>query len=204
MTGVELLRLLDLALIELRGYVDEFRDLDAALGDGDLGITVEASVAAARAAIRALPPDTTPAEVLLAIAPAVARANPSTFSALTAGALLAGINTIQGLDSVSPNAWISFGRAAADAIAARGKSAVGDKTVLDALVPSIDAADSAHDNRLKAAIESARTGIEVSAELVSRRGRAAWIGERGQGLRDPGAVVYLRFLESLAAVEAEA
>ena len=91
-------------------------------------------------------------------------------------------------------------------IATRGKSAVGDKTVLDALVPSLDAAETAladgGSGALPAAVTAARDGVEASANLVSRRGRAAWVGERGQGSRDGGAVAWLRLLEAMAAVAA--
>ena len=93
-------------------------------------------------------------------------------------------------------------RAAADTIAARGKSAVGDKTLLDALVPSLDAAEAAVAGgaaALAAATAAARNGVAETAGLVSQRGRAAWIGERGRGHPDAGATVYLRFLEALPA-----
>ncbi len=43
--------------------------------------------------------------------------------------------------------------------------------------------------------------VEASAALVSRRGRAAWIGERGQGSRDAGAVAWLRLLEAVIAAD---
>ena len=46
-------------------------------------------------------------------------------------------------------------------------------------------------------ISAARKGIDETTPSVSRRGRAAWLGERGQGHPDPGAVAYLRFLEAL-------
>jgi len=206
MTGDELRALLVAALPGLREHVDELRDLDAALGDGDLGITVDGSVGAALAALEAVPAGTPPSGVLLALAPVIARANPSTFAALSAGGLMAAARAIAGEETVDAAGWIRAGRAGADMIATRGKSAFGDKTVLDALLPSLDAADDVVAARgagvLEAAIVAARDGVETSAGLVSRRGRAAWIGERGQGSRDAGAVAWLRFLEALAAADA--
>jgi phosphoenolpyruvate---glycerone phosphotransferase subunit DhaL len=206
MNGDQLRALLAAALPGLGEHVEELRDLDAALGDGDLGITVLGSVGAALAAIDAMPAGTTPAGVLLALGPVVARANPSTFSALAMGALLAASKAIAGEDDIDGTAWIRAGRAAAGSIATRGKSAVGDKTVLDALVPSLDAAESAlagdGSRALAAAVAAARDGVESSAGLVSRRGRAAWIGERGQGSRDAGAVAWLRLLEAMAGARA--
>ena len=204
MNGDELRALLAAALPGLREHVEELRDLDAALGDGDLGITVDGSVGASLAAIEAMPAGTPPSGVLLALGPVIARANPSTFSALAMGALLAASKAIAGEDDVDGAGWIRAGRAAAVSIATRGKSAVGDKTVLDALVPSLDAAETTladgGSGALGAAVRAARDGVEASANLVSRRGRAAWVGERGQGSRDGGAVAWLRLLEAIAAV----
>ncbi|MGZ4388630.1 MAG: DAK2 domain-containing protein, partial [Gaiellaceae bacterium] len=65
MTGAELARLLDASLGRLAASVDELRDLDAALGDGDLGITVGKGCDAARAKLAELS-DPSPADVLRA------------------------------------------------------------------------------------------------------------------------------------------
>lgn len=199
MTGDELTGLIERAARGLLAHVDEFRELDAALGDGDLGITVDAAGGAVARALTALPSGTRPADVLLALAPEVARSNPSTAAALSAAALMAAAAVLKGMDNVDAAHWILAGRAAAEAIGTKGRSAVGDKTVLDSLVPSLDAAAIAPAGQeLASALAAARSGVEVSAGLVSRKGRAAWIGERGVGHRDPGAVLYTRLLESLA------
>ncbi|HVA86508.1 MAG TPA: DAK2 domain-containing protein [Candidatus Saccharimonadales bacterium] len=210
MNGSHLGRLLDAALERLAASAEELRDLDAALGDGDLGITIAGGTAAARTAIAGLPSDATPHDVLLAIAPAVARANPSTFGTLTAFALMAGARSIPDAADLTREDVVRVGRAAIEAIATRGKSAVGDKTVLDALVPSVDAIDGCEAESAAAsggatlaaldlAIEAARRGVDETKGLTSRRGRAAWIGDRGQGTPDAGATAYLRFLEGLRA-----
>jgi phosphoenolpyruvate---glycerone phosphotransferase subunit DhaL len=199
MTGDELRPLLDDALRRLSAYVEEFRALDAALGDADLGITVEAGAAAARQALAELPPGAPMDVMLTSLASAIANANPSTFAALTSGGLLAAARTVGATSDLGPTDWIELGRTTAAAIAKRGKSDLGDKTILDALIPSLDAAEAADPGeRIAAAVGAARTGIETSTGLISRRGRAAWIGDRSQGLQDPGATVYVRFLESLA------
>jgi dihydroxyacetone kinase-like protein len=52
-------------------------------------------------------------------------------------------------------------------------------------------------------IAAARKGIEDTAPLVSRKGRAAWLGERTIGHPDPGATAYLRFLEAIRQASAE-
>src|SRR6266508_1694262 len=156
MTGDELRALLDKAFEILAESEDELRDLDAAVGDGDLGVTVRGGTSAARQAMRRLPNAATPADVL------------------------------------------TIAQQAAAAVEKRGKSAIGDKTVLDALIPSVRALEAAtSDEGLGAMIAAARRGIDETTPSVARRGRAAWLGERAQGHPDPGAVAYLRFLEAL-------
>jgi phosphoenolpyruvate---glycerone phosphotransferase subunit DhaL len=52
-------------------------------------------------------------------------------------------------------------------------------------------------------IVAARKGIEQTTEKVSRKGRAAWLGERTIGHPDPGATAYLRLLEALQQASSE-
>jgi dihydroxyacetone kinase-like protein len=196
--GAQLRALLDRALELWANSAEELRDLDSAIGDGDLGITVSRGAGAARQAIAALPPEATPAEMVRAIGTAIASANPSSFAALVASALLAASRSATGKNSLSAADVLSMAQQAAPAIAKRGKSEIGDKTVLDALVPSVAAleADSS-DGALPAMIAAARKGIDDTTAGVSRKGRAAWLGDRSMGHADPGATAYLRFLEAL-------
>jgi dihydroxyacetone kinase-like protein len=197
-TGEEFRRLLIGALPRLAEARDELRDLDAAIGDGDLGVTVGDGALAAAAALAALEPDPSPALVLRTVGMTVARTNPSTFSALAMGALLAAAKELGEAPEVDDETGLRAARAAAASIATRGKSAVGDKTVLDALVPSLDAA-AVPDAPLTAAIEAARDGVERTRGAVSQRGRAAWVGERTAGHADGGAMAYVRLLEAVVA-----
>ncbi len=199
MTGAELVSLLDAALERLSGARDELRELDAALGDGDLGITVEKGCAAVWTRLAGLS-DPSPAEVLRAAGSAFATANPSTFAALTAGGLLAAAKAVGEEDELTREGAVKVAHAVADSIATRGKAELGDKTVLDALVPSVEALERADEDdkaALAAMVVAARGGVEETAPAQSRRGRASWLQERSAGSPDPGATAYVRFLESL-------
>jgi phosphoenolpyruvate---glycerone phosphotransferase subunit DhaL len=203
-TGAELRVLLDRALELVAKCEDELRDLDGAIGDGDLGITVSRGAQAARQSIAALPPQSIPSEIIRAIATAVASANPSSFAALVATGLLAASRSVAGRDSLSLSDVVTMAQQAIPAIGKRGKAEVGDKTVLDALVPSVAALEaSPSDAGLAAMIVAARKGIEDTTEKVSRKGRAAWLGERTIGHPDPGATAYLRLLEALQQASSE-
>ncbi|MGF6774035.1 dihydroxyacetone kinase-like protein [Paraburkholderia sp. GAS199] len=196
----ELRAVLTRALSTLPTHAEELRELDAALGDGDLGITVQAGSKAVVAALAALPETAAVNEMLLAAGKAFSTANPSTFAALIGGGLLAAAKTMVGKTEVGKDEALAIGRAVAARIVERGKSQVGDKTVLDALVPSLDVLDASQGDAqalLAKMIDTARERIEATSGLQSQKGRAAWVQERSIGHPDPGATAYLRFLEAL-------
>lgn len=200
----ELRDLLTRTLNALPAHAEELRELDAALGDGDLGITVQAGSAAVVKAIGALPETASVSELLLAAGKAFSTANPSTFAALIGGGLLAASKTVAAKDAVDRADALTIGRAVATRIIERGKSQVGDKTVLDALVPSLDVLEAASasadaDTVLAAMIAKSQEQVTATASLQSKKGRAAWVQERSIGHADPGATAYLRFLEALRA-----
>ncbi|WP_221584919.1 DAK2 domain-containing protein [Microbacterium sp. G2-8] len=187
------------ALTELKTHADELRDLDQALGDGDLGITVSLGADAVVAALAELPEEATPTEVIRTCARAFANANPSTMAALVAGGLLAGSRVWDDADDITVALAGAFARAAAENIGKRGKSAVGDKTILDALAPAASALENAPGGAgaaLDAAIAAAEKGVVDTRDMQSQRGRASWLQERSIGLQDPGATAMWRFLES--------
>ena len=94
-------------------------------------------------------------------------------------------------------------RAAADGIRARGQSEVGDKTLLDALVPMTDrieqelAAGADSKAVLAAAAQTARSAAEATKDLVAKRGRASYTGERSKGSVDAGAMGVAVIVESI-------
>ena len=199
MNGEELIGLLDRALARLVASRDELRDLDAAVGDGDLGITVAKGCEAARARLADLS-GAEPSVILRTMGAAIASANPSTFAALTGGGLLAAAKTITEAPELDRDAAIRIARAVFESISLRGKAALGDKTVLDAMSPSIDVLERSAGTgaeTLAAMVGAAGKAIEETTPLQSRRGRASWLGERSAGHPDPGATAYLRLLEAL-------
>jgi len=200
-TGDQLAALIARAMPLLAEAQEELRALDAALGDGDLGITVAKGAQAVQTAVQELAAGATPAAVLQAAGRAFASANPSTMAALTGGALLAAAKEIGEATELDRALVLRLGRAAAGRIAERGKAVPGDKTVLDALLPSLEAVQTSPDPDsralLAAAGAAAEVGVHDTAASTSQRGRAAWIGERGAGTPDPGATAYVRLLQAL-------
>jgi dihydroxyacetone kinase-like protein len=203
MNGPDLAALLDRALERLNESRDELRDLDAAVGDGDLGITVSKGCEATRAKLAQLT-DPRPADVLRATGTSVLNANPSTMAALAGGGLLAAAKAIGEADDIGRAEAVIVLSAAATNIALRGKASVGDKTMLDAIVPSLATLEASPESStsaetLAAMVTATRRAVQETSSLQSRRGRASWLGERSVGHPDPGATAFLRLLEALEA-----
>ncbi|MGN6243735.1 MAG: DAK2 domain-containing protein [Intrasporangium sp.] len=192
----ELVVVLDKSLASLSGHREALRDLDAAVGDGDLGITVDKGAEAVRQALAESPPETV-GTLLRTAGAAFAKANPSTMAALVGAGLLAASKEAGDAAQWDVELAERVGRAAMARIAERGKAELGDKTVLDALAPSLDALHDSPSNPLPAMVSAAERGVEETRDRPGRRGRAAWVGERGSGHPDPGATAYVLFLESL-------
>lgn len=89
--------------------------------------------------------------------------------------------------------WIAAMQAGYDGVVMRGKAAPGDKTMVDALLPGLNALKSEHDRgasipeALNAAADATKAGMEATIPLVARKGRASYLGERSAGHQDPGA-----------------
>ena len=89
----------------------------------------------------------------------------------------------------------------------RGKAEVGDKTMVDALTPAVEALQSPAATDLgiasRAAADAARKGAEGTTPLQARKGRASYLGERSIGHQDPGATSCWLLLEALALATAD-
>lgn len=118
---------------------------------------------------------------------------------LRTGAQLKGNETFEGADLVRAL------RAAVEGIKARGQAELGDKTLLDSLVPAIDTLEaelangSSPSEIVKAMAATARETADATANLQAMRGRAAYTGERSIGSVDAGATAIAVLLEALAA-----
>ncbi len=93
--------------------------------------------------------------------------------------------------------------AGVDGIVQRGKATVGDKTMIDAWVPALEAYDAAQADglaaALRAAAEAGAGGRDAATPLVAHKGRASYLGERSAGHQDPGATSTVLLLETAAA-----
>jgi phosphoenolpyruvate---glycerone phosphotransferase subunit DhaL len=179
--------------------------LDRALGDGDMGITFTRIA-------DALTEYTTTAATndvgkLLANAGMVAnKAGPSTMGTLTATALMRAGKELMGKADISTSDIGNLFRVVAVGMKERGKAALGDKTVLDAIFPSSEAFSASIEKgeplveAAKAALTAAKQGRDQVTPLRSKVGRAAWLGERTEGCVDPGCAALVIVLEALCRI----
>lgn len=174
---------------------EELGRLDAAAGDGDLGLTmVAAATAAAELADRGELDGKPAGEALRSLGMAIARSAPSTAGTLLArGLLQASRDAGDQADDQPVAVAAALVRAGIGGIQKAGKAQPGERTMLDALVPLADALDNSalRGDGLAAATASAavaaRAGADSTAQMEAKIGRASWIPERAKGNVDGGA-----------------
>jgi phosphoenolpyruvate---glycerone phosphotransferase subunit DhaL len=174
---------------EQREYLTE---LDSAIGDADHGANMDRGLKAAVAALDETQP-ATPGAVLSKVGITLVSTVGGASGPLY-GTFFMRMGAAFGDASVaSPGELAAALRAGLDGVVARGKAEPGDKTMYDALAPSVDALDAAlaSGKSLADALSSARAAAEAGRDattpMLARKGRASYLGERSVGHQDPGA-----------------
>jgi dihydroxyacetone kinase-like protein len=186
---------------KLPASFDELNELDAVVGDGDLGITIARAADGLSAETAKLPDDVGLA--LLRCAQTVIRTAAGTFGTLWATGLMAAGHETRGLTVVP---WTELSRLldlAGAAIARRSQGQLGDKTVLDAIDAVCHATCGLDSPQAlaHAAVRAVSSAIERFRPLPFRQGRARIFGNAAAGRDDPGMIAFLRMVESLAPEE---
>ncbi len=182
-----------------------FGDLDAVVGDGDFGYSLARGF-----------------EKLLEGWDDLDRSNPGAFLKKSGMVITSRIGGTSGPiwgtgflragmtagtdEQISPQQLVAMLRAGVEGIKTRGGADLGDKTLLDSLVPCIDALEQGFDagkdpaDVLDDAAKACRKAADDTADLVAKRGRAAYTGERSKGSVDAGATALAVLAERLATV----
>jgi dihydroxyacetone kinase-like protein len=204
-----LLRWLDTAASVMDREAAHLSDLDSPIGDADHGGNMRRGFLAARTALEQEPPDT-PGGVLVA----VGRQLISTVGGASGplyGTLLRRTGKALGdAPAVSAAGLRDALKAGVEALAQLGGAVPEDKTMVDALVPALDAFTTALEagdgtaDSLAAAARAADGGAAATIPLRARKGRASYLGERSIGHQDPGATSAALLLTALADTAREA
>ena len=102
------------------------------------------------------------------------------------------------------NDFLACMKSAVDGVMMRGRSVQGEKTMLDAMIPSLEAMEKANSEGLPAkevvgaGVTAAKSGVEYTKTIIATKGRASYIGERSIGHQDPGATSFTYLLEVIA------
>ncbi|HSP51858.1 MAG TPA: dihydroxyacetone kinase subunit DhaL [Cryobacterium sp.] len=181
----------------------EFGDLDAVVGDGDFGFSLARGFEIVLADWDGFD-RSSPSAFLKKVALVISGRIGGTSGPLWGTAFLRAAAAVSGKEELTGADVVTMLRAAAEGIMTRGKSDLGDKTLLDALVPATDAleAEVAAGGDPEAVLARmslvARASADATSMLQARRGRASYTGERSIGSPDPGAVAVAVILERLS------
>ena len=187
------------ALIEAAPRLTE---MDQAVGDGDLGISLERGSRAVQQALPTYPLDD-PAAALHALAVTLQRTLGGTSGPLYAAFFLRASASLGPAAADDAQTWATAFRAGCAAIAELGGAAPGDRTMLDALLPAAAALQDGVSSRrtgadaLRSAADAAAEGVRATAGMLPRRGRSSYLGDRVLGHPDPGAEAVAVVLNAL-------
>ena len=184
----------------IRAWIEEFArlisvnkekltELDSAIGDADHGINMDRGMTAVLKAID----DGTPAALLKRTGMTLVSTVGGASGPLYGTAFLRMATAAGDAGEMDARGFAKVLRAGLHGVVARGKAELGDKTMVDALAPAVDALDTALAGgaplgpALQAALRAAEEGQNGTIPMVARKGRASYLGERSAGHQDPGA-----------------
>lgn len=201
-------RWIELAAADVAEQRDYLVDLDRAIGDGDHGENMDRGFKAAVEALGQAQP-TSVAEVLKTVAKTLMSTVGGAAGPLYGTAFLRASKAADDgdLDGAGVAALIA---GALDGIQARGKATTGEKTMVDAWTPALEAARVAAESGsdpvavLEAAATAAEAGAAATEPMRATKGRASYLGERSIGHLDPGAVSTSLILRAAARAAGEA
>ena len=179
--------------------------LDSAVGDGDLGVSLDRGFTAVQAELSANPPGDLPA-VFKTVATVLIRTMGGTSGPLLGTFFLRAAAASAGRSELAPPDVVALFQAGVDGIQQRGKAALGDKTMLDALIPAVDAmrgaleAGRGQTEILERGAAAAEAGMRATIAMQARKGRGSYLGERSVGHQDPGATGSYLLLKAAAEV----
>ena len=181
----------------------QLTELDSALGDGDLGISLDRGFTAMQAELSANPPADLRA-VFQNVATVLIRTMGGTSGPLLGTFFLRAGTACAGKSELAPADVVALFQAGVDGIQQRGKAALGDKTMLDALLPAVDAmrgaleAGTGLSEILERGAAAGEAGMLATRAMQARKGRGSYLGDRSVGHLDPGAAAAHLLLKATA------
>lgn len=203
LTAADVIEFLRLLGEEMPKHRDELRELDAQIGDGDLGITVSIGMKAIRDGLVDLE-DEEPGTILARSGMSFNREAASTFGAIFATALMSAGKYVKGKDAIEVDDLPGMVEAAASGVSARGGAQPGEKTILDVLLPMAKALEgqvaegASLPEAAAAAHEACLAALEETRQMEAKHGRGGWLKEKSVGIQDPGSTAICLMVQYFA------
>ena len=177
----------------VRAESEYLTQLDAAIGDGDHGINMNRGFDAVGKALAVQDGNLPPGQLLTIAGKTLVSTVGGASGPLWGTAFRRAGRSLGNTESFDGAALLAALDAGVDGVVDLGAAATGDKTMVDALRPAVDAlregldAGAALDSALAAAAAAAEEGARATVPMQARKGRASYLGERSIGHQDPGA-----------------
>src|SRR4051812_12752003 len=171
---------------------EQLTELDSAVGDGDFGISLDRGFTAVRTELSTNPPADV-RSVFQNVATVLIRTMGGTSGPLLGTFFLRAGTACAGKSELATADVVALFQAGVDGIQQRGKAALGDKTMLDALIPAVEAMRGALEagnnlsDMLNRGAAAAEAGMQATKNMQARKGRGSYLGDRSVGHQDPGA-----------------
>jgi len=181
----------------------QLTDLDSALGDGDFGISLDRGFTAVQAELTANPPADIRG-VFQTAATVLIKTMGGTSGPLLGTFFLRAAAACAGKSELAPADVVAFFQAGVEGLQQRGKAVLGDKTMMDAWLPAVDAMRSALEagsgmtEILDRGAAAAEAGMRSTIAMQARKGRGSYLGERSVGHQDAGATGTCLLFEAAA------
>lgn len=176
------------AIIMNKPYLTE---VDSKIGDGDHGIGMAGGMEKAKAALNAKNDFATINDVFKTTGMQMLESMGGASGVIFGSMFLGGVKGMSPITELDAKTFTTMMRASVEAIKARGKAAVGDKTMVDALEPAVIAMEKSEKEDLvdclAEAAKAAKEGVEATKNMVAKFGRAKSLMERAIGFQDAGA-----------------
>ncbi len=182
---------------------EELCDMDANMGDGDLGLTMDKGYGALPDLLRENMEAADAGKTLMKAGMKMSSVVPSTMGTLMSSGIMEGGKALKGKAELGPAELSVYLTAFAAGIQKRGKCQPGDRTILDAVSPAAEAAEKAAEAGgdlsavIAAACEGAAKGVEATKAMTPKFGKAAVFAAKAAGVADQGAVAGLYMLQGL-------
>lgn len=199
---IEALKAISAKIEEEKLYLTE---LDNVIGDGDHGINMARGFQMVDTKLPTIE-DKDIGTILKTVGMTLVSTVGGSSGPLYGTAFMKGGMALAGKMEITMADFLAAMDVAIEGIKMRGKSTQGEKTMLDSMIPAMNAMKEASEGGadtkacFAAGIAAAKEGVEYTKTIIATKGRASYVGERSIGHQDPGATSFLNILEAIDSV----